>query len=269
MYRRVIKSTMSAAMLLCTALFTGEATAMPQNHDSARTETGTVVETMQVPGYTYMLVDHGTGQSWVAIPETKVTTGAKVRYTADMTMNNFTSKTVNKTFETIIFSAGLVEDGGKAEAAEAKPKPAVDDSFESAVQSEQKKTAAEPTMSASGGSTGAVTPLQEGISVPKAAGDNGYTVEEIFAKAGELNGKKVRLQGKVVKFSPNIMGTNWVHLQDGTGNPMQNTHDLVVTTGETVELNSIVTLEGTLAKDKDFGAGYKYAAIVEQAALIK
>ena len=119
----------------------------------------------------------------------------------------------------------------------------------------------------SGGSTGAVAPLQEGVAVPKA--DNGYTIEEIFTKAGELDGKKVRLQGKVVKFSPNIMGTNWVHLQDGTGNPMQNTHDLVVTTGETVEVNSVVILEGTLAKDKDFGAGYKYAAIVEKAAVIK
>ena len=266
MYPRLTKLTLGAALLLCSALFTGEAMAMPQSPDPARTETGTVVETMQVPGYTYMLVDHGAGQSWVAIPERKVATGAKVSYTADMTMNNFTSKTINKTFETIIFSAGLVEDGGEETA---RAIPAADDSFEAAVQSEQRKTADEPVMSASGGSTGAVAPLQEDIAVPKAAGDNGYTVEELFMKAGELDGKKVRLQGKVVKFSPHIMGTNWVHLQDGTGNPMQNTHDMVVTTDETVELNSIVTLEGPLAKDKDFGAGYKYAAIVEQADLIR
>ena len=65
------------------------------------------------------------------------------------------------------------------------------------------------------------------------------------------------------------MGKNWIHLQDGTGNPMQNSHDLVVTSAETVEVGSIVTIEGTLAAEKDFGAGYKYDAIVEDAAIIK
>lgn len=265
MQRGLTNFTMGAVLLFCSTLFAGEPMAMPKNPDSAKVESGTVVETMKVPGYTYMLVDHGAGQSWVAIPETNVATGAKIRYTADMTMNNFTSKTLDKTFETIVFSAGLMEDGG-----EAAPKPAADDSFDAAVKSEQQKPAAEPAMpETSGGSSGAIAPLQENISVPKAPGDNGYTVEELFVKTKELDGKKVRVQGKVVKFSPNIMGKNWVHVQDGTGNPMQNTHDLVITTGETVEMNSVVTLEGTLAADKDFGAGYKYAAIIEQAALIK
>jgi len=264
MHRGLTNFTIGAVLLFCFTLFAGESMAMPKTPDSAKMESGTVVETMKVPGYTYMLVDNGAGQSWVAIPETDVATGAKVSYSANMTMNNFTSKTLNKTFETIVFSAGLVEDGG-----EAAPKPAANDSFDAAVKSEQQKPAAEPAMpAASGGSTGAVAPLQD-VSVPKAQGENGYTVEELFAKAKELNGKKVRVQGKVVKFSPNIMGKNWVHVQDGTGNPLQNTHDLVITTGETVEMNSVVTLEGTLAADKDFGAGYKYAAIIEQAALIK
>jgi hypothetical protein len=123
-------------------------------------------------------------------------------------------------------------------------------------------------MPASGGSSGAVAPLQE-ISIPKADAENGYTVEELFTKAKELNGKKVRLRGKVVKFSPNIMGKNWVHIQDGTGNPMNNTHDMVVTTSETVAVDAVVTLEGILAAEKDFGAGYKYVGIIEQASLIK
>lgn len=265
MQRGLTDFTMGAVLLFCSTLFAGEPMAMPKNPDPAKVESGTVVETMKVPGYTYMLVDHGAGQSWVAIPETDVATGAKIRYTSDMTMNNFTSKTLNKTFETIVFSAGLMEDGGAA-----APKPAADDSFDAAVKSEQQKPAAESAMpETSGGSSGAIAPLQENIAVAKAQGENGYTVEELFTRAKELGGKKVRVQGKVVKFSPNIMGKNWVHVQDGTGNPMQNTHDLVITTGETVEMNSVVTLEGTLAADKDFGAGYKYAAIIEQAKLIK
>ena len=265
MHRGLTNLTIGAVLLFCSILFAGEPMAMPKNPDSAKMESGTVVETTKVPGYTYMLVDHGAGQSWVAIPETDVATGAKVRYSVDMTMNNFTSKTLNKSFETIVFSAGLAQDGGQA-----APKPAANESFDAAVKSEQQKTAAEPAMpETSGGSSGAIAPLQENISVAKAPGENAYTVEELFTKAKELNGKKVRVQGKVVKFSPNIMGKNWVHVQDGTGNPMQNTHDLVITTSETVEMNSVVTLEGTLAADKDFGAGYKYAAIIEQAELIK
>ena len=123
-------------------------------------------------------------------------------------------------------------------------------------------------MEKSGGSLGAIAPLEE-ISIAKAAAANGYTVAEIFAKAKELAGKKVQIHGKVVKFSPKIMGKNWIHLQDGTGDPMQNSHDLVVTSAEIVEVGSIVTLEGTLAAAKDFGAGYKYDALVEDAAVVK
>lgn len=263
MHRGFINFTLGAVLFLGSALLAGEPMAMPQAADSAKIESGTVIETMQAPGYTYMLVDNGSGRSWVAIPETAVATGAKVRYSSDMTMNNFTSKTLNKTFETIVFSSGLVEDGGGS------AKPAASDSFDAAVKSEQQKQAADPAMpAASGGSSGAIAPLQD-VSVAKAQGENAYTVEDFFAKAKELNGKKVRIQGKVVKFSPNIMGKNWVHVQDGTGNPLQNSHDLVVTTNETVALNSVVTFEGTFAADKDFGAGYKYAAIIEQATLVK
>jgi hypothetical protein len=249
--------------ILGSALFIGQAAALPKTADSVKAESGTVVETMKAPGYTYMLVADGPKQNWVAIPATNVETGAKVRYTADMVMENFTSKTLKKTFETIIFSAGLLEG-----ASEAPEEAAADDSFSAAVKSEQSSDAAEPAMPASGGSSGAVAPLQE-ISVAKAEAENGYSVEELFSKAKELDGKNVQLRGKVVKFSANIMGKNWVHVQDGTGNPMNNTHDMVVTTSETVEVAAIVTLEGTLAADKDFGAGYKYAAIIEQASLIK
>lgn len=232
----------------------------------AKTVTGTVIETMNASGYTYMLVATGTAQNWVAIPETIVKTGSQVSYHEGMVMPNFTSKTLGRTFENIIFSNGLTE---PADSSTAKA-PAQDDSFSAALQSEQKNIAAAipPTAQSSGGSIVAVAPLQE-ISVPKALGENAFTVEEIFADSKALSGKKVRLQGKVVKFNPNIMGKNWVHLQDGTGNPLHNSHDLVVTTDTNPAVDTIVTMEGILAADKDFGAGYKYTAIVEQASIIK
>jgi hypothetical protein len=90
-------------------------------------------------------------------------------------------------------------------------------------------------------------------------------VEEIFKKAKELNGKTVQVQGKVMKVNMNIMGRNWIHLQDGSGDPLTNTHDLVVTTAATPTEGAVVTAEGKMVADKDFGAGYAYAAIIEDA----
>lgn len=43
------------------------------------------------------------------------------------------------------------------------------------------------------------------------------------------------------------------------------TNDLVVTTQDAPKVGDVVTAKGTLHKDKDFGAGYKYRMIVEEA----
>lgn len=252
---------------LAPAFLDGPAMAMPKAEapSDAPTASGTIIETMDASGYTYMLVETGAGQSWVAIPATTVEKGATVNYYEGMVMKNFTSKTLNRTFDAVVFSPGLA-----GQSNEVPRKSVQEDSFAAAVKAEKgvAVTSPDPAMAASGGSSGAIAPLEE-ISVEKSMAPNGYSVEEIFTKAKELSGKKIQVRGKVVKFSPLIMGKNWIHLQDGSGNPMQNSHDLVVTTGETVEVDSIVTMEGILAAEKDFGAGYKYAAIVEEASTVK
>ena len=107
------------------------------------------------------------------------------------------------------------------------------------------------------------------IKVEKAVGDNAYTVQEIFAKTTELAGKIVQVRGKVVKFNPHIMGRNWIHIQDGSGDPLQNTHDLVATSTEEAVVGDVVTVQGKLTANKDFGAGYNYAAIIEEAKIKK
>lgn len=266
MFRRYILLSVTMLFAAGPALLPEPSAAMPQTTAASetRTVTGTVIETVNASGYTYMLVATGTSETWVAIPETAIKKGGMISYYEGMAMANFTSKSLNKTFERIIFSAGLAEAAGAVAAA-----PAGSDSFAAALQAEQKTAAPAPiTEQVSGGSAMAISPLQE-ISVPKADGDNAYTVAEIFAGTKTLTGKKVRLRGKVVKFSPSIMGKNWVHLQDGTGDPLHSTHDLVFTTDATLAVDAIVIMEGTLAADKDFGAGYKYVAIVEQAVLSK
>lgn len=233
---------------------------------------GKVLETMDASGYTYLQIDAAQGKIWVAVPQSKVEVGQEVMANPGMTMPNFTSKTLNRTFDEIIFSSGLGDSSKpfnhNKEAAKSGS------SFAEALQAESGASTphgntAGPMAGAAmgsnpGGSANAIVPASE-VKVDKATGDNAQTIEECFDNAKDLNKKKVQVRGKVMKVSKMIMGKNWLHLQDGTGNPMKNTHDLVVTTMAEPEPDSIVVIEGTLHADKDFGAGYKYAVIIEDA----
>lgn len=107
------------------------------------------------------------------------------------------------------------------------------------------------------------------LKVDKAAGPGAYTVGEIHARSAELAGKTVTVRGKVVKVSPGIMDRNWIHLRDGSGDPARKTHDLVVTSKDLPGVGDVVTAIGTLARDKDFGSGYRYPVIVEEATVKK
>jgi len=138
---------------------------------------GTVLETMDSGGYTYIKVDEGGNVYWAATTAAKVAVGDSISFTEQMKMENFTSNTLNRTFDQLMFISGL-KTGSESPAA--KPDTVA---------------LAEP--------------------IPKVEG--GYTIEEIYAKKDELKGQTVKVRGKVVKVSKKIMGNNWVHLQDGTG----------------------------------------------------
>ena len=110
----------------------------------------------------------------------------------------------------------------------------------------------------------------EKINVEKAAGPDAYTVGEIYEKRAALNGKNVVLNGKVVKVSEGIMGKNWIHVQDGTGDSTKKTHNLVATTsGDLPAVGDVVTVKGTVSMDKDFGSGYRYNVIIENASRLE
>jgi len=236
---------------------------------------GKVLETMTVPDYTYLRIDAPEGKIWVAIAgKNTLEVGQKVQIKPGMAMVDFTSNTLGKTFDVIVFSSGLEGQDTPKKDAVAETADADDISFDQALQAEAgaanphagmgAAAGAAAMAQASGGSTSAIVPAAE-VKVDKATGKNARTVGECFANAGKLDKTKVKVRGKVMKISKMIMGKNWVHLQDGSGNPMKNTHDLVVTTLDTPETGSIVVIEGTLHANKDFGAGYKYKVIIEDA----
>jgi hypothetical protein len=200
---------------------------------------GKVVETMNAGGYTYVCLEKKGKKTWVAVPEMKVVVGKKMGFQPGMEMTNFTSKSLNRTFERIIFSGG----------------PLV------------KTEADSPAFENHGNGKAAAASSGEKISVEKAAGENAYTVTEIFANKASLNSKTVILLGKVVKVSSGIMGKNWIHLQDGTGDAQKRTNDLVATSQDSPAVGDVVTVKGTIYQDKDFGAGYRYDVIMEEASL--
>ena len=212
---------------------------------------GKVKEAMNSGGYTYVLLEFEGKETWVAMPETSVSVGDELMLQPGDVMKNFHSKTLNRTFETIIFSPGpMTRDsaGGK------------EDSASSASASARK--AAKHT-----GSPRLSKAVKEPIG--KAEGENAVTVKEAYARAKELNGRQVTVKGQVVKVSANIMGRNWVHIQDGTGDVDSGDFDLTVTTKDLPEVGDVVLVTGTLHADKDFGAGYFYKVIIEEAAVKK
>jgi hypothetical protein len=91
------------------------------------------------------------------------------------------------------------------------------------------------------------------------------TVAAVYKEKTALSGKEVRIQGKVVKVNNGIMGRNFLHVQDGSGDA--STNDLTVTSKDTAKVGDQVTISGKLALNKDFGSGYAYPLLLEEASI--
>lgn len=93
------------------------------------------------------------------------------------------------------------------------------------------------------------------------------TVEALYQDRATLAGQMVLVQGTVVKVNNGIMGRNFLHVQDGTGE--KGTNDLTLTSQETANVGDKVTVTGRVVVDKDFGAGYTYPLLLEEAVIAK
>jgi hypothetical protein len=103
--------------------------------------------------------------------------------------------------------------------------------------------------------------------VTKASAPNAKTVAEIWADRAQLDGKSVTLRGVVVKVNEGVMGKNWIHLQDGSGDDAQGTFDITVTSADMARAGDTVTITGTVRINKNVGAGYSYPVLIEDAKL--
>ncbi|MCK5540542.1 MAG: DNA-binding protein [Deltaproteobacteria bacterium] len=224
---------------------------------------GKVLETMDSGGYTYALLATEDGDKWVAAPKTVVKVGQTAAFAPGMVMRDFKSETLGRTFAELVFSSGLAGAGSGKSMMAAGSCP------------NTKETNAEDGSPHGGAgmggdgmgsmkSSGRVTVPPVDLAIEKADAENAFTVVEIYQQGTALNQKKVAVRGKVVKVSANIMGKNWIHLQDGSGKPEAGTHDLVLTSLQKPTVGEILVAEGILAADKDFGAGYRYEVIIEE-----
>lgn len=218
----------------------------PANGASPEGQTveGDVLEVLDVPQYTYArLGTKGSEGTWTAFVSTKIAVGQHLRLRGATQMNDFTSKVLNRTFATIWF--GEVDDG---------------------------KVVAENPHAGMAGAAVGEEPIKKVPAVmhpvDRAEGPDGHTVAEIFAGRTGLSGKKVRVRGIVVKKTTGVLGHDYLHLRDGSGDDATHTNDLTVVFDGPSELGDTVLVEGTLALDVNIGSGYVFETLLQDAKLV-
>lgn len=204
-----------------------------QTEVTPRMHTVKALESVNTSGYTYIKVAENSNEYWIAVNKMDVKKDQVLYFAKSMEMKNFHSTELNRTFESVLFVDGIATSADQAatnfQHPEINPTP------------------------------------NEAVKVDAYPG--GKTVKDVYADKAALNGKVIKIRGKVVKVNTGIMDRNWVHIQDGTSNNGE--YDLLVTTGENVNMGDIVSFEGKVAINQDFGAGYAYSVLIENAKIIK
>jgi len=190
---------------------------------------GKVIDKIPAKGYTYLQVTENKNDFWIAVPAMEIEIGETVYFSRYMVMEDFHSDNIDKSFDQILF----VEDARKS------PTPDEMKKIHSGVQTTEKEEIK-------------IEPLSDG-----------KTIQQIYTDKSTLNGEVVKVKGKVVKFNKQIMKRNWIHIQDGTGSAEE--FDLVITSDDEVKVGDVIVAEGKVAVDKDFGAGYFFTVIIENA----
>jgi len=193
-----------------------------------------VEEVIQTGSYTYLLVSEDGETQWIAVSKMNAKPKDILYYNSGLEMKGFNSNELQRTFDNLLLVQVIsVDESGIS-------RKVVPKSLKKKM--EQSKSNIVNTGS------------DKNIDL--------VTISELFTNSSKYNGKRITISGNVVKVNPNIMGRNWVHLRDG-----ENNYDLTVTTNELVNVGSYETFIGDITLNKDFGSGYKFSIIMENAIL--
>jgi hypothetical protein len=248
---------------------------------------GEVLEVIPAGRYVYLrLKRDGAGEEWAAVLEAPVKVGDHVTVIGSMEMKNFDSPTLKRNFPAIWFGTlGATKPGDGAAAAPAAPAdPAAGTDPAAALPPAAAPAAgAAPAAPAAGtdpaaapapvaGDPAVVAPTPIPVGAPAAEA----TAKEVVAPAAGViacsalrkdrvaqGGKTVTIRGKVTKYNEGILGKNWLHVVDGSAT--DGSDDIAVVTLGTATVGTTVSVTGTVAVDKDYGAGYKYDVLVDDA----
>lgn len=197
-----------------------------------------LMEVLQTNNYTYLMVRESGKDQWLAVPTMDAVVGKFYYYKGGMEMPNFKSKELDKEFESVLFLEKVSEN----------PDLEVEQNIPATAHSAMVKKDDKMDLE--------ISPVEGGISIA-----------ELFANKEKYEGKTVKVKGEVTKYNAQIMGKNWIHIQDGTD--YNGLFDLTATSTNEVEVGSVITLEGKIALNRDFGYGYTYDIILEEAKLVK
>jgi hypothetical protein len=222
------------------------ATAEPMRSSDAPADdaaiSGEVLEQIDVAKYSYLRVGaRGSAGTWTAVPATSSKLGQRVRVTSARMMTQFSSATLKRTFDVVYF--GMLEGEGTTPSAASQPS------------------------SGPHAGAGAAAEQVRVEAVQRAEGPLGRTIAELYS--GKPSHQKVRVRAVVVKQTPGVFGKTFLHVRDGSGRAEDGSNDLAVTTDAQPAVGTQVLFEGTFELDKDFGSGYRYPALLSDAAIVQ
>ncbi|MBL6964042.1 MAG: SH3-like domain-containing protein [Bacteroidetes bacterium] len=225
------------SIVLLISCNSGKPERIENGQDNASAHVVKVKEVIQATSYTYLFVADGKDEFWLAGPKTEVDAGSTIIFERFMVMNNFKSKDLDRTFDRLLFVEKIVDP------------------------EKQKSDAAEVTEA-----HGSITNIEVDHEIRVEVLEGGISLAELFKNADKYNGKIVTVSGEVVKVNPEIMNKNWVHIQDGSGD--DENYDLTITTLENVSVGDILNFTGKITLNKDFGMGYSFDVLMEDASLV-
>ncbi len=190
-----------------------------------------VDEVVQTSNYTYLKVDENNSKIWIAVVRCEAKPGDSLYYTMAFEMKNFVSKELSRTFPSVFF----VQDPSSKLPAAKVPEKLTPKKAE------------------------AVRKTEIHVGQPQ----GGISIGDLYKDPGSCSGKQVIIRGTVVKLNTQIMGKNWIHIQDGT--EFGGKFDLTITTKDSIAVNKTATFKGTITLNKDFGYGYLYDVLMEDA----
>lgn len=196
-----------------------------------------VIEVEQTPSYTYLQVEEGEEKYWMAVARAEYTKGESIYFLQGMEMEGFFSKELDRTFEKIYFVSAVS-----------------DEPIYSNQQTVKGKTKSEKPK---------LSKLDIEIEIPS----DGISIGDLYSNMEEYKDKMVLVRGQVAKVNLSIMDRNWIHLQDGSGD--EKDFDLTVTTLHQPKVGDVVTYRGRVGVNKDFGMGYSYKLILEEAEVVE